>query len=164
MPWSRGQPLSHFSGSFLLLLSQGLHSPLCDISSDPFLILQHNTQAVSFHLECSISDFFHPKLAVHIWLYGPFLLGPDFATPFPSRTSQKCYLHYLRPLPHLPFFPTFHSISFHTEKRKKKCSCQGQPIPLLHPTGPPNTYDKAAGPKVTRDHIFPTIFCLTFQQ
>lgn len=72
MPWSRGQSLSRFSGSFLLLLSQELHSPLCDISSDPFLILQHNTQVVSFHLECSISDFFSSQTCSSYLTLWPF--------------------------------------------------------------------------------------------
>ncbi|XP_039734014.1 guanine nucleotide-binding protein G(T) subunit gamma-T1 isoform X1 [Pteropus medius] len=61
---------------------------------------------------------------------------------FCSKTDQKCYLHYLPPFPHLPFFHILLQLNFHIGKRKnRKCSCQGQLIMLPHLTILLNTSD-----------------------
>ena len=122
MPWSRDQPLGCFSGSFLLLLFQGLCSPLCDISSDPFLILQHRHPGCKFPFGVLYLWFFSSQTYSSYLTLWPF----PIRIPLHHSLAQQNFSEMLSSLSastsSSPFFSHIHSISFQTEKRKKKCN------------------------------------------
>ena len=133
--YNRGHALVQRSTPWLLLwvlsslsFSRTSLPPSVTSALTPFSSFSTDTQVVSFHLECCISDFLHPKLNSSYLTLWPF----PIRTPLHHSLAQQNFSEMLSSLSastsSSPFFSHIHSISFHTEKRKKKCSCQGQPI------------------------------------